>query len=121
MCDCSISLETYTRIEPDLEDDVPVVEEVGVDENGNSIYQQVMQENVYEVDVENIGVEASWEEVRSLWHFDLLIDGVVYSWSGRDGTVKMGIDADGVLGVVSYRPVLVNGKVRGNIKKVIRS
>lgn len=112
--------ETYTRIEPVLEDDVPVVEEVGVDENGNPIYQQVMQEVVYEVDVENVGVEASWEEVRSIWHFDLLIDGVVYSWSGRDGTVKMGIDVDGVIGVVSYRPVLVNGKVNGNIKKVIR-
>ena len=34
--------ETYTRIEPVLEDDVPVVEEVGVDENGNPVYQQVM-------------------------------------------------------------------------------
>lgn len=111
--------ETYTRIEPVLEDDVPVVEEVGVDENGNPIYQQVMQEVVYEVDVENVGVEASWEEVRTLWHFDLLIDGVVYSWSGRDGTVKMGIDVDGVLGIVKYRPVVVNGKVGGNVKRVI--
>ena len=97
--------ETYTRIEPVLEDDVPVVEEVGVDENGNPIYQQVMQEVVYEVDVENVGVEASWEEVRSIWHFDLLIDGVVYSWSGRDGTVKMGIDVDGMLCIVTGKQI----------------
>ena len=33
----------------------------------------------------------------------------------------MGIDADGVLGIVSYRPVLVNGKVRCKIKKVINT
>lgn len=111
--------EVYTRIVPVLEDDVPVVEDIGPDENGNPVYQQVMQEVVYEVDVESVGVEVSWEEVRSLWHFDLLIDGVVYSWSGRDGTVKMGIDVDGVLGIVSYRPVVVNGKVNGNIKRVI--
>jgi len=111
--------ETYTRVEPVLEDDIPVVEEVGTDDEGNPIYRQVMSSVEYVVDVEAIGEPATWADVRSPLYFDLEIDGKLYSWDNKVGSIHIGLDRDGSLGIVSYIRVTVNGGGRGHIKRVI--
>lgn len=98
--------------------DMPVVEEVGTDDEGNPIYQQVMQEITHEIDVDNIGVEASYYDVRNPLCFDLIIGGQLYSWSKKEGAIHIGVD-DGYIGLVKYTPYKLNGKVYANTKKII--
>ena len=106
--------ETYMRVEPVLENDIPVVEE-----KGDPMYRQVMSSVKYVVDVKAIGKPATWADVRSPLYFDLEIDGKLYSWDNKVGSIHIGLDRDGSLGIVSYIRVIINGGGRGHIKRVI--
>ena len=112
--------ETYTVYRPltDSEGE-PIIEQTGLDEDGNPIYEQVVGPVTIEVDVESVGEEASWYDVRNPMYFDLRIDEQLYSWKKREGALHIGLE-DGYLGLVNYIPVKVNDTVRGNYKRIIK-
>jgi hypothetical protein len=112
--------ETYTVYRPltDSEGE-PIIEQTGLDEDGNPIYEQVIGPVTIEVDVESVGEEASWYDVRNPMYFDLRIDEQLYSWKKREGALHIGLE-DGYLGLVNYIPVKVNDTVRGNYKRIIK-
>jgi len=58
--------ETYTVYQPltDSEGE-PIIEQTGLDEDGNPIYEQMIGPVEIEVDVESVGEEASWYDVRN--------------------------------------------------------
>ena len=112
--------ETYTVYQPltDSEGE-PIIEQTGLDEDGNPIYEQMVGPVEIEVDVESVGEEASWYDVRNPMYFDLLIDEQLYSWKKREGALHIGLE-DGYLGLVNYIPVKVNDTVKGNYKRIIK-
>jgi hypothetical protein len=112
--------ETYTVYQPltDSEGE-PIIEQTGLDEDGNPIYEQMVGPVTIEVDVESIGEPSSWYDVRNPMYFDLKIGDQVYSWAPKVGCLHIGLD-DGYLGLVSYIPVKVNDTVRGNYKRIIK-
>jgi hypothetical protein len=112
--------ETYTVYRPltDSEGE-PIIEQTGLDEDGNPIYEQMIGPVTIEVDVESVGEEASWYDVRNPMYFDLRIDEQLYSWKKREGALHIGLE-DGYLGLVNYIPVKVNDKPHGNVKKIIK-
>lgn len=111
---------SYVTYEPAVDkDDNPIVEEVGVDESGNPIYEQVITPVEHEVDIESIGEDATWYDVRNPMYFDIKIGNQVYSWVPKTGCLHIGLD-DGYLGLVSYIPVKVNDTDRGNYKRIIK-
>ena len=112
--------ETYTVYQPltDSEGE-PIIEQTGLDEDGNPIYEQVIGPVTIEVDVESVGEEASWYDVRNPMYFDLRIDEQLYSWKKREGARHIGLE-DGYLGLVNYIPVKVNDTVKGNYKRIIK-
>ena len=112
--------ETYTVYQPltDSEGE-PIIEQTGLDEDGNPIYEQMIGPVEIEVDVESVGEEASWYDVRNPMYFDLRIDEQLYSWKKREGALHIGLE-DGYLGLVNYIPVKVNDTVKGNYKRIIK-
>lgn len=112
--------ETYTVYQPltDSEGE-PIIEQTGLDEDGNPIYEQPIGPVEIEVDVESVGEEASWYDVRNPMYFDLRIDEQLYSWKKREGALHIGLE-DGYLGLVNYIPVKVNDTVKGNYKRIIK-
>lgn len=112
--------ETYTVYRPltDSEGE-PIIEQTGLDEDGNPIYEQMIGPVEIEVDVESVGEEASWYDVRNPMYFDIRIDGQLYSWKKREGALHIGLE-DGYLGLVNYIPVKVNDTVKGNYKRIIK-
>ena len=112
--------ETYTVYQPltDSEGE-PIIEQTGLDEDGNPIYEQMIGPVTIEVDVESVGEEASWYDVRNPMYFDLRIDEQLYSWKKREGALHIGLE-DGYLGLVNYIPVKVNDTVKGNYKRIIK-
>jgi hypothetical protein len=112
--------ETYTVYQPltDSEGE-PIIEQTGLDEDGNPIYEQPIGPVEIEVDVESVGEEASWYDVRNPMYFDLRIDEQLYSWNAREGALHIGLE-DGYLGLVNYIPVKVNDTVKGNYKRIIK-
>lgn len=112
--------ETYTVYQPltDSEGE-PIIEQTGLDEDGNPIYEQMIGPVEIEVDVESVGEEASWYDVRNPMYFDLRIDEQLYSWKKREGARHIGLE-DGYLGLVNYIPVKVNDTVKGNYKRIIK-
>lgn len=64
------------------------------------------------------GEEASWDDVESLFFFDLKIGSNQYSWNRKEGCRHIGIK-DGKIGLVNYKPVYANGKELGKTKKTI--
>lgn len=112
--------ETYTVYQPltDSEGE-PIIEQTGLDEDGNPIYEQMIGPVTIEVDVESIGEPSSWYDVRNPMYFDLRIDGQLYSWKKREGALHIGLE-DGYLGLVNYIPVKVNDTVKGNYKRIIK-
>jgi hypothetical protein len=112
--------ETYTVYQPltDSEGE-PIIEQTGLDEDGNPIYEQMVGPVTIEVDVESVGEEASWYDVRNPMYFDLRIDEQLYSWKKREGALHIGLE-DGYLGLVNYIPVKVNDTVKGNYKRIIK-
>ena len=112
--------ETYTVYQPltDSEGE-PIVEQTGLDEDGNPIYEQMIGPVTIEVDIESVGEEASWYDVRNPMYFDLRIDEQLYSWNAREGALHIGLE-DGYLGLVNYIPVKVNDTVKGNYKRIIK-
>ena len=112
--------ETYTVYQPltDSEGE-PIIEQTGLDEDGNPIYEQMIGPVTIEVDVESVGEEASWYDVRNPMYFDLRIDEQLYSWNAREGALHIGLE-DGYLGLVNYIPVKVNDTVKGNYKRIIK-
>lgn len=112
--------ETYTVYRPltDSEGE-PIIEQTGLDEDGNPIYEQMIGPVEIEVDVESVGEEASWYDVRNPMYFDIRIDGQLYSWKKREGALHIGLE-DGYLGLVNYIPVKINDTVRGNYKRIIK-
>ena len=112
--------ETYTVYRPltDSEGE-PIIEQTGFDEDGNPIYEQMIGPVTIEVDVESVGEEASWYDVRNPMYFDLRIDEQLYSWKKREGALHIGLE-DGYLGLVNYIPVKVNDTDRGNYKRIIK-
>jgi hypothetical protein len=97
----------------------PIIEQTGLDEDGNPIYEQMIGPVEIEVDVESVGEEASWYDVRNPMYFDLRIDEQLYSWKKREGALHIGLE-DGYLGLVNYIPVKVNDTVKGNYKRIIK-
>jgi hypothetical protein len=112
--------ESYTVYQPltDSEGE-PIIEQTGLDEDGNPIYEQPIGPVEIEVDVESVGEEASWYDVRNPMYFDLRIDEQLYSWKKREGALHIGLE-DGYLGLVNYIPVKVNDTVKGNYKRIIK-
>lgn len=112
--------ESYTVYQPltDSEGE-PIIEQTGLDEDGNPIYEQMIGPVEIEVDVESVGEEASWYDVRNPMYFDLRIDEQLYSWKKREGALHIGLE-DGYLGLVNYIPVKVNDTVKGNYKRIIK-
>ena len=112
--------ETYTVYQPltDSEGE-PIIEQTGLDEDGNPIYEQMIGPVEIEVDVESVGEEASWYDVRNPMYFDIRIDEQLYSWKKREGALHIGLE-DGYLGLVNYIPVKVNDTVKGNYKRIIK-
>ena len=112
--------ETYTVYQPltDSEGE-PIIEQTGLDEDGNPIYEQSIGPVEIEVDVESVGEEASWYDVRNPMYFDIRIDEQLYSWKKREGALHIGLE-DGYLGLVNYIPVKVNDTVKGNYKRIIK-
>ena len=112
--------ETYTVYQPltDSEGE-PIIEQIGLDEDGNPIYEQVIGPVEIEVDIESVGEEASWYDVRNPMYFDIRIDEQLYSWKKREGALHIGLE-DGYLGLVNYIPVKVNDTDRGNYKRIIK-
>ena len=112
--------ETYTVYQPltDSEGE-PIIEQTGLDEDGNPIYEQMVGPVTIEVDVESIGEPSSWYDVRNPMYFDLRIDEQLYSWNAREGALHIGLE-DGYLGLVNYIPVKVNDTVKGNYKRIIK-
>lgn len=112
--------ETYTVYQPltDSEGE-QIIEQTGLDEDGNPIYEQMIGPVTIEVDVESVGEEASWYDVRNPMYFDLRIDEQLYSWKKREGALHIGLE-DGYLGLVNYIPVKVNDTVKGNYKRIIK-
>ena len=112
--------ETYTVYQPltDSEGE-PIIEQTGLDEDGNPIYEQMIGPVTIEVDVESIGEPSSWYDVRNPMYFDLRIDEQLYSWKKREGALHIGLE-DGYLGLVNYIPVKVNDTVKGNYKRIIK-
>jgi hypothetical protein len=112
--------ETYTVYRPltDSEGE-PIIEQTGLDEDGNPIYEQMIGPVTIEVDVESFGEPSSWYDVRNPMYFDLRIDEQLYSWNAREGARHIGLE-DGYLGLVNYIPVKVNDTVKGNYKRIIK-
>jgi hypothetical protein len=112
--------ETYTVYQPltDSEGE-PIIEQTGLDEDGNPIYEQMIGPVTIEVDVESIGEPSSWYDVRNPMYFDIRIDEQLYSWKKREGALHIGLE-DGYLGLVNYIPVKVNDTVKGNYKRIIK-
>lgn len=112
--------ETYTVYQPltDSEGE-PIIEQTGIDENNNPIYEQMIGPIIIEIDIESIGEPSSWYDVRNPLYFDLRIDNQLYSWNPREGAMHIGLD-DGYLGLVSYIPVKVNNTVKGSYKRIIK-
>ena len=112
--------ETYTVYQPltDSEGE-PIIEQTGLDEDGNPIYEQMIGPVTIEVDVESIGEPSSWYDVRNPMYFDLRIDEQLYSWNAREGALHIGLE-DGYLGLVNYIPVKINDTVKGNYKRIIK-
>lgn len=112
--------ETYTVYQPltDSEGE-PIIEQTGLDEDGNPIYEQMVGPVTIEVDVESIGEPSSWYDVRNPMYFDIRIDEQLYSWKKREGALHIGLE-DGYLGLVNYIPVKVNDTVKGNYKRIIK-
>ena len=112
--------ETYTVYQPltDSEGE-PIIEQTGLDEDGNPIYEQMIGPVTIEVDVESIGEPISWYDVRNPMYFDIRIDEQLYSWKKREGALHIGLE-DGYLGLVNYIPVKVNDTVKGNYKRIIK-
>ncbi len=82
-----------------------------LDNDGNIVDSEnipVMDLVEISIDVESIGVASSWEEVTDIMKFDLFIGGVLYSWQKKEGATHIGMDRDGYIGVVDYKPFFVN-------------
>lgn len=73
----------------------------------------VMTNEIKTVNAKLYGVAASYQDVQNPMYFELLIGNRTYNWR------EIGIDSDGYIGLVKYKPVTINGKIGGNIKKLV--
>lgn len=71
---------------------------------------------VIEIDPSEYGVPASWQDVITLYYFDLKIGRKMFSWQPKPGHIHIAT-SDGKIGVVSYRPVRANGQILGSVKR----